>query len=134
MKQGITIWRSTSLGLLFTAALLGGCGGSSSSKATDTEVSGIAAKGIVLGARVQAFNAADELVAETSTSPTDGSYSLDVTSFSGPLTLVLSNPATPHFAEVVCDAALCGTHASGPDAGQDIVFGDHYPLDRKSVV
>src|SRR5690554_169144 len=128
MKQGIAIWRSTSLGLLFTAALLGGCGGSSSSKATDTEVSGIAAKGIVLGARVQAFNAADELVAETSTSPTDGSYSLDVTSFSGPLTLVLSNPVTPPLAEVVCDTALCGVYASGVNAGQDIVFGDHYPL------
>lgn len=133
MNRPLDVWRSAGFGLLMTGALLSGCGGSSGGGSKDPlAVSGTAAKGIVLGAQVQAFDAGGVLVSETLTSLTDGSYALEVPArFSGALKLVMSNPAGAT-AAVVCDAQLCGQDGTGTD----IVFGDRYPLDfeLRSVV
>lgn len=112
---------------VFLAGCLGGGGGgggsSSGSPVSTTTVEGTAAKGIVLGGIVQAFEfGTNNLLSETTTSEVDGSYQLTLPdSYQGtPILIVVS--ATDGTL-MRCDLLVCRG-----DGENVIAFGDDYPL------
>lgn len=113
---------------VFLAGCLGGGGGgggssSSGSPTSPTAVEGTAAKGIVLGGVVKAFEFGTEnLLVETTTSEEDGSYKLTLPdSYKGaPILIVVS--ATDGTL-MRCDLLVCKE-----DGETIIAFGDDYPL------
>ncbi|MCH8544144.1 MAG: hypothetical protein LAT61_11285 [Alcanivorax sp.] len=126
MKKELTFRQAGAAIALACAVALTACGGSSSSNRggpSETAVGGTAAKGLVLGGLVEARNLDGELIASTSTSTEDGSYSLDLpASVSGLLRLEVKPQAG---AEVICDAPVCVEEGGIPT----VEFGDRYPLD-----
>lgn len=111
--------------VLLSGCLGGGGGGSSSSgsPATTTTVEGTAAKGIVLGGLVKAYEfGTDNLLSETTTSEVDGSYELPLPdNYKGtPILLVVS---AADGTLMRCDLLIC------KDDGETVIaFGDDYPL------
>ncbi|WP_201276912.1 hypothetical protein [Microbulbifer sp. ALW1] len=112
----------------------GGSSSSSSSGGNGSPISvgGTAAKGIIAGATVEAYSAAEVLLGSAITGA-DGSYVIELNdaSFSGPIKLVLKQPQDGG-AMVTCDVAECRAAGEGDqDSDEDgvIEFGEKYALD-----
>lgn len=118
---------------VFLSGCLGGGGGGSSSSgspATTTTVEGTAAKGIVLGGVVKAYEfGSDTVVAETTTSLIDGTYKLPLptTYKGGPLLIVVSANGDT---KMRCDLVVCGEDAAGNviSFGADYAVADNFTL------
>lgn len=122
-------FRLKALAAIVPLLMLGGCGsdggggGIVAPPPASATISGVAAKGILKGARVQACVDADcsEQLGET-TSGTSGSFNINVPSNSGVVVLKVSNPAGGG-ATMVCDALECQD-----EAGTTVAFGESLPM------
>ena len=126
-------------------AMLTGCGGGggggskgggTSTGSTPVTVSGAAVKGAILNGVVKIYGvdgsgARGAVLAQGLTSATDGTYSLQVSGYSGPVVVeitALDASADGYPSLMVCD--LPGTNSCYDDADDslDIGFGESYPL------
>jgi len=120
--------------MLLSLFVLGGCSSDSSDSDATANISGVVSKGIVIGARVDAYAIVNGIVVDEISLGDDitdgtGKYAININSYNGPLSIVMS-PVGDGSSRVKCDVPdkEDGTGSCSVD-GEIYKFGTLMPMD-----